>query len=60
MYTLLSTTDTAAEKWVNPLLPLTDEEHEKILDETESGTALLAEEAEEYSKGLIEKWSNKK
>jgi hypothetical protein len=48
------------EKWVNPLRPLTDEDHEKLLDEAESGPTMLAEEAQEYSKGLIEKWSRKK
>ena len=48
------------ERWVNPLRPLTDEEHEKLLDEAESAPTMLAEEAQEYSKGLIKKWSRKK
>jgi type IV secretory pathway TrbF-like protein len=41
------------EKWVNPLSPLTDDEHEKLLDEAESGPFMTAEEAEEYSKELL-------
>jgi hypothetical protein len=48
------------EKWINPLHPVTDEEHEKMLAESEGSPTMLAEDAEEYSKGLIKKWSKKK
>lgn len=48
------------EKWINPLRPFTDKEHEKMLDEAEGSPTMLAEDAEEYSKGLIKKWSRKK
>lgn len=41
------------EKWVNPLRPLTYKEHEKMLEESERSPFMLAEDAEEYSKGLI-------
>jgi hypothetical protein len=48
------------EKWVNPLLRLTEEEHNKLLDLAEGSTQLTTEEAEEYSKRLLEQWSKKK
>jgi len=48
------------ENWINPLHPMTDEEHEKMLEEAEGNPTMLVEDAEEYSKGLIKKWSRKK
>lgn len=48
------------EKWVNPLRPLTVKDHEKMLEESERSPLMVAEDAEEYSKRLIKKWSRKK
>ncbi len=48
------------EDWIRPGRPATDEEHERMLNEAEESPSMVAEEAEEYSRKLIDKWSKKK
>ena len=46
--------------WIKPGRPATEDEHEQMLNEAEESPSMLAEEAEEYSRELIEKWNKEK
>ena len=46
--------------WINPLVPATDEEIEKMLDECENGPGLTTKEAKVETNKLLDKWQRKR